>query len=74
MITAPGSVWHEAVSMYGALYGDKLKIRNRSLEIVFPNKSILKFSHMQHEHNAQDHKGAQYSFVAFDEATDFTQG
>lgn len=72
MIKAPGSIWHEAVNMYGSIFKD-LKVRHRDLEIVFPNKSILKFSHMQHASNMYDHKGAQYSFVGYDEATDFDE-
>lgn len=73
MLTAPGSIWHEAVSMFSDIYPKGLKIRNRDLEIVFPNGALLKFSHMQHESNMYDHKGAQYSLVIFDEATDFTE-
>lgn len=73
MITAPGSIWHEAVNMFTTVYGDKLKIRHRENEIVFPNGALLKFSHMQHESNMYDHKGGQYSLVIFDEATDFTE-
>ena len=73
MLTAPGSIWHEAVSMYSSVYPKGLKVRHRALEIIFPNGAMLKFSHMQHESNKFDHKGAQYSFVAFDEVTDFTQ-
>ena len=57
MLTAPGSIWHEAVSMYSEIYPKGLKIRNRELEIVFPNGALLKFSHMQHETNMYDHKG-----------------
>lgn len=72
MLTAPGSIWNEAVSMYTALF-ENLRIRHRETEIIFPNGSILKFQHMQHESNAFDHKGGQYSLVAFDEATDFTE-
>lgn len=73
MLTAPGSIWHEAVAMFSDIYPKGLKIRNRDLEIVFPNGALLKFSHMQHESNMYDHKGAQYSLVIFDEATDFTE-
>lgn len=73
MLTAPGSIWHEAVSMYQSVYPKGLRIRHRALEIIFPNGAMLKFSHMQHEANMYDHKGAQYSFVAFDEVTDFSQ-
>ena len=73
MLTAPGSIWHEAVNMYTTIYPKGLKVRSRELEIVFPNGALLKFSHMQHAQNMYDHKGGQYSFVCFDEATDFTE-
>ena len=73
MITAPGSIWHEAVAMYTSIYKSGLKIRHRENEIVFPNGALLKFSHMQHASNMYDHKGGQYSLVIFDEATDFTE-
>lgn len=74
MITAPGSIWHEAVNMYTNIYpGKQLKIRHRENEIVFPNGAVLKFSHMQHEKDMYAHKGGQYSLVIFDEATDFTE-
>ncbi len=72
MLTAPGSIWHEAVSLYTALYPN-LRIRSRELELVFPNGALLKFSHMQHATNMYDHKGGQYSLVIFDEATDFEE-
>jgi predicted phage terminase large subunit-like protein len=72
MLTAPGSIWHEAIGLYTQIYPD-LRIRSRELEIVFPNGALLKFSHMQHENNKFDHKGGQYSLVIFDEATDFTE-
>lgn len=73
MLTSPGSIWHEAVSLYSQIYPSGLKIRERKLEIVFPNGALLKFSHMQHATDMYDHKGGQYSLVIFDEATDFTE-
>lgn len=57
MLTSPGSIWHEAVAMYGDIYPKGLKIRHRENEIVFPNGALLKFSHMQHASNMYDHKG-----------------
>ena len=72
MLDAPGSIWQEAVVMYTTIF-PKIKIRDREHEVIFENGSVLKFSHMQHEKNAFDHKGGQYSFVAFDEATDFSE-
>lgn len=73
MLTAPGSIWHEALNLFTTVYGDKLGIRTRETELYFPNGSVLKFSHMQHETNMYDHKGGQYSLVIFDEATDFSE-
>lgn len=72
MITAPGSIWHEAVNLYTQIYPD-LKIRSRELELVFPNGALLKFSHMQHESDKYNHKGGQYSLVICDESSDFTE-
>lgn len=72
MLTAPGSIWHEAVNMYTQIYPN-LRIRSRELELIFPNGALLKFSHMQHATNMYDHKGGQYSLVIFDEATDFDE-
>jgi predicted phage terminase large subunit-like protein len=72
MLTAPGSIWHEAVHLYTSIYPN-LRIRSRELELVFPNGALLKFSHMQHATNMYDHKGGQYSLVIFDEATDFDE-
>jgi predicted phage terminase large subunit-like protein len=72
MLTAPGSIWHEAVHLYTSIYPN-LRIRSRELELIFPNGALLKFSHMQHATNALDHKGGQYSLVIFDEATDFEE-
>ena len=72
MITAPGSIWHEAVNLYTQIYPN-LRIRTRELELVFPNGALLKFSHMQHASDMYSHKGGQYSLVIFDEATDFEE-
>ena len=56
MLDAPGSIWAEAVNMYTTVF-PKIRIRHREHEVIFENGSILKFSHMQHESNAYDHKG-----------------
>ena len=57
MITAPGSIWHEAVNMYQEIYPKGLKIRTKEGEIIFPHGAVLKFSHMQHEKDMYAHKG-----------------
>lgn len=72
-LTAPGSIFSEAVSMYSSIYKTGLKVRYRDTEIQFPNGAILKFSHLQHTSDMYSWKGAQLSFVAFDEATEFEE-
>jgi predicted phage terminase large subunit-like protein len=74
MLKSPGSIWQEAVALYSSIFPKGLKIKNREMEIIFPNGALLKFSHMQHETNMFDHKGGQYSLVIWDEATDFSEG
>jgi predicted phage terminase large subunit-like protein len=72
-LTAPGSIFSEAVSMYSSIYTTGLKIRYRDTEIQFPNGAVLKFSHLQHTSDMYSWKGAQLSFCAFDEATEFEE-
>ena len=72
-LTAPGSIFSEAVSMYSSIYKTGLRVRYRDTEIQFPNGAILKFSHLQHTSDMYSWKGAQLSFVAFDEATEFEE-
>jgi predicted phage terminase large subunit-like protein len=73
MITAPGSIWQEAVAMYTNIYGDSLRVKHRDMEIIFPHGAVLKFSHLQYASNIYDWKGSQLSFCAFDEASEFTE-
>lgn len=40
---------------------------------TFPSGSTLTFGHMVHENNKYDYQGPQYSFVGFDELTQFTE-
>lgn len=72
-LTAPGSIFSEAVNMYTSIYSTGLKIRYRDTEIQFPNGAVLKFSHLQHTSDMYSWKGAQLSFCAFDEATEFEE-
>lgn len=73
MLTAPGSIWHEACALFSSIYPKGLRIKSRELEIVFPHGALLKFSHCQYDSNMYDHKGAQYSLVIFDESCDFPE-
>jgi len=40
---------------------------------AFPSGSIITLSHLQHEDSKYDHQGAEYTRVAFDELTQFTE-
>lgn len=39
----------------------------------FPNNSMLFFSHLDGDNAVYDHKSAEYEYIGFDEATEFTQ-
>lgn len=69
-LTGAGSVWDEAKSLYREFGA---KIRENAREVHFPSGAQIKFSHMEHEKNAEDHQGKQYTHVYFDEGTHFTQ-
>lgn len=72
-INSPGGLWQEAVAMYKGIYGDRIKVRNRGNEFVFPNGAVLKFSHFEHESTMFKFQGSQLSLCIFDEGTHFSQ-
>ena len=55
------------------LLGGRAKPKNKGMEWVFPNKSVLYLSHLQYEFDKERHKSAEYDFIAFDELTSFTE-
>lgn len=69
-LTGAGGLWPTAKSMYPQ-FGATANIAN--LTYTFPSNAFVKFSHMQHEKDAESHRGLQYSFVGFDEITQFTK-
>lgn len=70
-IRSPGSVWQEASVIFAQMFPDA-KIRSRDLEIFIPStNSIVKFAHLQHLSDVNNHLGSQYSAVFFDEAVTF---
>ena len=53
-------------------YGDK-RYYNQSKHIWhLPDGKEIRFRHLQHEKDVEDHKSAQYDLIAFDELTGFT--
>lgn len=67
-----GGIWQEATTVFKRMFGKRVIIRNRDLEIYLPDtNSTVKFSHLQHMSDVSNHLGAQYSYIVFDEATLF---
>jgi len=67
-----GGIWQEATMVFKRMFGKDVVIRSRDLEIYIPStNATIKFSHLQHLSDINNHLGAQYSLVIFDEATLF---
>ena len=66
-----GGLWDAAKRLY-AKFGGRPREGERH-DITFPSGSNVLFTHCQHEKNAEDHKGGEYTHVAFDELTEFTE-
>ena len=72
-LLAQGGLWEEAQSLFKRVYGDKLKINIKLMKITFPKGSSLQFSHYENEKAKEKFKGLQADYIAFDEATEFTE-
>lgn len=71
-IETQGGLWEEAIALYSKI--DKnLKVRMKDKKLVFSNGASLKFSHYENEAAKEKFKGLQADFIAFDEATEFTE-
>lgn len=71
MITNEGGLLSESLNLYG-LAGGKLK-QNPIRWSFNDGNAHISFTHLQHDKNAEDHKGAQYAAILFDEITHFTK-
>ena len=72
-LLAQGGLWEEAQSLFKRVYGDKLKINIKLMKITFPSGASLQFSHYENEKAKEKFKGLQADYIAFDEATEFTE-
>lgn len=70
-ITNPGGLWDEATAMYGPL-GASFRVAPQR-RVIWPAGASITFSHLQRDETVEHHKGAQYTWVAFDELTEFTE-
>ncbi len=68
-----GGLFSEAKKLFAPL---KPKVKEKDMIVEFPNTKggNIKFTHLELESDAEkNHQGKQYSFVAFDELTQFSQ-
>ncbi len=70
-IMNPGGLWDTAEMMYPAL-GARANLSDCSW--IWPNGSLVKFAHMQHEKDKLGWQGSQVPLFLFDELTHFSEG
>ncbi len=70
-LTGAGSIFEVSKEIYPEAHGKY----STSPGIVwrFPRGAIIQMSHMQHDKNAEDHKGREYTTIAYDELTSFSE-
>ena len=67
-----GGVFDTARNMYMQLPTPiRPKMSEHSLEAKFPTGMKMKWSHMEREKDKYNHQGLQYTFIGFDEGTQF---
>ena len=72
-LSSQGGLWEEAQSLFGKLYGKRLKVSIKQMKLTFPSGASLQFSHYENEQAKEKFKGLQADYIAFDEATEFTE-
>ena len=65
-----GGLWNEASEIYTHFGGVP---KEKELLYTFPSGMLLKFTHLEHEKDKQQHQGGQYTAIYFDELTHFTE-
>lgn len=68
-IRNPGGLLDASRKLYPLAGG---KLRDQEMEWRF-RRSVIKFSHLQHEKDVENHQGAEYAFIGFDELTHFME-
>jgi len=70
-LTNEGGLWQEARAMYEPLGGAPRLAA--PMRVTWPSGASFTFTHLQHERTKLDHKGGQYTWVGFDELTEFEE-
>lgn len=73
-ITNKGALWDQSWKIYNLSSLGGRAVTSPRHKWVFPSKATIEFSHMEHEKNKEDHQGAEYPIIYFDELTHFTRG
>ena len=69
-IKMQGGLWDTSMLLYPGL---NARPNSSEMKWTFNSKSDIKFYHLQYEADILNHQGAQYTFIAFDELTHFTE-
>lgn len=72
-LTAQGGLWEDAQYLYSKIFGKGLKKKIKERKLIFPSGATLQFSHYENEVAKEKFKGLQSDYIAFDEATEFTE-
>ena len=67
-----GGLWDDALALYSRV-DPNLKIKIKDRKLIFSTGASLQFSHYENEAAKEKFKGLQADYIAFDEATEFTE-
>lgn len=65
----PKSLWDASGQVFPAAGGQRNEV---DLRWTFPSGAWVKFNHLQRDSDKEDHQGAEYPLICFDEATHFS--
>lgn len=68
-IEMEGGLWDKSRELYPAFDARP----REGKDWTFPSGMAVSFSHLQHEKNLDDHQGAEYALICFDELTHFSE-
>lgn len=69
-IISPGGVWDTSIPIYESLNGYGVR---GNCEWTFPSNAKIKFSHLNTENDKYNHQGPAYTYIGFDELTQFSK-
>lgn len=71
-IKGQGGLFETAVDIYTSMDPDvRPKIKDSTMDMTWPSGATQKYSHMEYIKDKFNHQGLQYTFIGFDEGTQF---